>query len=43
MSGELSLVVPGGDDDSLAGVGGQAAQHHGATLATGVGHLHIKQ
>jgi len=41
VSGELPLVVPGGDDDALAGVGGQAGQHHRAALATRVAHLQI--
>ena len=39
MGGELPLVVPGGDDDALAGVGGQAGQHGGPLGLASVGRL----
>merc|ERR1712110_888658 len=38
MSGELSVVVPGGDDDSLARVRGQSSQEGGPAVAA-VGRL----
>ena len=40
MCGELPLVVPGRDDDALAGVRGEAGEDNTASLATTVAHLH---
>jgi hypothetical protein len=39
MCGELSLVVPGSNDDALAGVGGETGQRDGAAFAAAVVHL----
>ena len=39
---KLLLVVPGGNDDALARVGGQASQHCAASLTARVVHLQEK-
>ena len=39
MSGELLLLVPGGDDDALAGVGGEASEEGGPLGLASVGDL----